>query len=126
LALALGAGVGRAGDTADLAGLIGQPQQHGADSSIGHDNLWASPRGETSTNQDCGPVTLDDGLIQKITADYLQQNAGAGLTPGLPIGNAFDTGATSNPNFLNWNDAGKFPFELRVRGEFQLLLSFTR
>jgi hypothetical protein len=105
LALGCAAGVGRAGDPTDGSNVIA-PQQKQV---------------QAPGPKDGGPVTLDDDLIKKITADYLRQNAG--LSPGMCFDHSSATGAgipsSSNPS--PWY-AEKTPFEMRIRGEMQLLL----
>src|SRR5262249_2152240 len=48
---------------------------------------------------------------------------GAGMPPGVQTGWSASTGfairSTSDPKYVNWNEVGKIPFELRIHGRIQ-------
>src|SRR5262249_20964260 len=63
---------------------------------------------------------VDATAVQKIVADYLHENPGAGMPSsvqsGYSLGNGFFVRSAPNPNYVRWDDECKIPFELRVRG----------
>jgi hypothetical protein len=133
LAVAWCAGVTRAGENeVDLRTLVEQQQQQiqelkkRLDSQSAQAPAAAAPNGDgdAAAPVDNGRIVIDDAQIKRIIADYLQQNPGAGMPPGVQVGYSSATGfamrSTQNPEYANWNDEGGIPFELRIRGRVQI------
>jgi hypothetical protein len=128
--------VGRAGENdADLRTLVEQQQQQiqelkqrlDAQGNAGVQAAKAAPDGNNAAAAapvDNGRVVIDDAQIKQIIADYLKENPGAGMPPGVQTGYSSATGfairSTQNPEYANWYDEGGIPFELRIRGRVQI------
>lgn len=73
---------------------------------------------------------LDPNAVKKIVADYLHENPGAGMPPGVQTGYSLSTGfvirSAPNPKYVNWDDDCKIPFELRIHGRLQLAYYFYK
>src|SRR6516165_3804866 len=113
------AGVSRAGDNdAELRALIeAQGKQIEA---LKKQLQTVKPAAETA---DPAAPKLDDEAVKKIVADFLKDNPGAGMPPGVQTGYSTSTGFTikspNNPPYVKWDDEAKTPFELRIRGRIQ-------
>lgn len=85
--------------------------------------LDAKPPG---TANPAGPAggQLDEAAVKKLVGQYMQDNPGTGMPPsvqtGYEAGKGFVIRSAPNAKYTNWNDEGKIPFELRVRGRLQL------
>jgi hypothetical protein len=68
--------------------------------------------------------TIDEGAVKKIVEGYLKDNPGAGMPNGVQTGYSTSTGfvirSTNDPTFVKYEDEGKIPFELRIRGRMQI------
>jgi len=132
LGLAWCVGVSRAGENdADLRSLVEQQQQQIQELKQRLDGQQAAQAAPAAAqgNGDAAPadngrIVIDDAQIKKIIADYLQQNPGAGMPPGVQVGYSSGTGfairSPQNPDYANWADEGNIPFELRIRGRVQI------
>jgi hypothetical protein len=62
---------------------------------------------------------LNQAAVQKIIADYLRDNPGAGMPSSVQLGyswgNGFFTRSVENPTYANWDDDSRIPFEVRFR-----------
>jgi hypothetical protein len=111
--------VSRAGDNdAELRALIeAQGKQIEA---LKQQLQTVKPAAETA---DPAAPKLDDEAVKKIVADFLKDNPGAGMPPGVQTGYSTSTGFTikspNNPPYVKWDDEAKTPFELRIRGRIQ-------
>lgn len=80
-------------------------------------------QGDAAPAAPANPTAIDDNPIKRIVADYLQQNPGAGMPPGVQTGYSYDTGfairSPNNPSYMKWGDESRIPFELRIRGRIQ-------
>jgi hypothetical protein len=122
-ALLAGAGVSRADDKdAELRKLI---EEQGKQIQELKRQLEAQQTLQTAADakkKDCPAPVLDDA-VKKIVAQYLKDNPGAGMPNGVQtgykLGQGFSIASPPNPNFTNWDDDSKIPFELRFRGRFQ-------
>src|SRR5262249_21602522 len=117
------AGVSRAGDNdADLRALI---QEQGKQIEALKQQLQTVSSGVKPAAEAADPAApkLDDQAVKKIVADYLKENPGAGMPPGVQTGYSTATGfairSPNNPPFVKWDDDCKIPFELRIRGRMQ-------
>jgi len=70
------------------------------------------------------PAPLDEPGIKNILDKYLQSSPGIGMPAGVQTGFAAGQGffirSAPNPNYDNWKDESRIPFELRIRGRVQL------
>lgn len=78
------------------------------------------------------PEGLGEEAVRKLIADFLQENPGAGMPPGVQTGytvapltprigpGGFVIRSAPNPSYVNWKDDCRIPFELRLRGRLQL------
>jgi hypothetical protein len=66
----------------------------------------------------------DPDAVKKVVADYLKQNPGAGMPPsvqtGFFTGQGFVIRSAPNPDYVQWDDESRIPFELRLRGRVQV------
>lgn len=66
---------------------------------------------------------LDDKAVEKIIDGYLKTHPGAGMPTGVQTGYSTSTGfairSPNDPQYVNWADDCKIPFELRIRGRVQ-------
>jgi hypothetical protein len=77
---------------------------------------------------DAGDAKKDDKAesekIKKAVADYLKDNPGAGMPPGVQTGFGWGQGfyirSPRDPSYVKWDDESKIPFELRIRGRMDL------
>ncbi len=69
-------------------------------------------------------VEIEEAALRKIVADYLNENPGAGMPPGVQAGwypgQGFVVRSSPAPRYVSWDDECKIPFELRIRGRAQL------
>ncbi|OYV89087.1 MAG: hypothetical protein B7Z73_07270 [Planctomycetia bacterium 21-64-5] len=67
---------------------------------------------------------LTEEQVKKVVDDYLEQNPGVGMPPGVQTGfgagQGFYIRSPPNPPYVKWEDQSRIPFELRVRGRVQL------
>jgi hypothetical protein len=61
--------------------------------------------------------------VKKVVSDYLKDNPGAGMPPGVQTGffsgQGFVIRSAPDPAYAAWDDESKIPFELRIRGRLQ-------
>jgi hypothetical protein len=66
---------------------------------------------------------MDEKAVQKIVENYLNEHPGAGMPSGVQTGWSAATGfairSTPDPKYVQWNDASRIPFELRIHGRIQ-------
>jgi hypothetical protein len=131
LALAVPA---RAGDPAALRDLIEQQrrqleqQQQQIDRLAKQLSEAEAKRGQAPPPQPpaADPVKAapDTDAVKKVVGDYLKDNPGAGVPPGVQTGffngQGFVIRSAPDPTFPAWGDESKIPFELRVRGRVML------
>jgi hypothetical protein len=130
--LALCAGTSRAGENdADLLKIIQQQQQELNELQRRIDeraHAVAAPA--DAAPQGPGRVVIDDRAVKTIVADYLRENPGAGMPPGVQTGYSTATGfairSPNDPSYTNWDDESKIPFELRIRGRIQAAYQFYK
>jgi hypothetical protein len=93
------------------------------------DRLESQPQGKLESQprppagQELGsqPSAGGDTDLKKAIGAYLQDNPGSGLPSGVQMGysNGFYIRSTLNPDFKNWSDESRIPFEFRIRGRVQ-------
>jgi hypothetical protein len=132
LAVTLGTGLARAGEeAADLRNLAEQQQQQIEELRqriAAREAARAAEAAEAADDKDApkdaGRVVIDPASVNKIIADYLKDNPGAGMPPGVQTGYSTATGfairSPNNPPYVNWQDESKIPFEMRIRGRIQI------
>lgn len=79
--------------------------------------------GKGDASSGTGAKKEDDKSTDTKIENYLKDHPGAGVPPGVQFGYApsgFYLRSAPNPNWGNWNDQSKIPFELRMRGQMQL------
>jgi hypothetical protein len=130
VALAFGAGVCHAADNDELRALLEKQQQEIQELKQKLDGQAVMADGDKDAPKDTGRVVIDPASINKIIADYLKDNPGAGMPPGVQTGYSTATGfairSTNNPPYVNWQDESKIPFELRIRGRLQIPFYFYK
>jgi uncharacterized coiled-coil protein SlyX len=76
-----------------------------------------------SDKKDDKKAAVSPDEVKKITADYLKDNPGAGLPPGVQTGffsgSGFVIRSPVDPEYPAWGDESRVPFELRIRGRLQ-------
>jgi hypothetical protein len=86
--------------------------------------------GESADGLPKGRLVIDDTALKKIVADYLQENPGAGMPPGVQTGyypsQGFVLRSPAAPSYFNWKDECAIPFELRIRGLAQVAYDFYK
>jgi hypothetical protein len=126
------AGPARAGDSeAELRALIEQQnrqiQEQNRQLEMLKQRLDSMSSQTTATadaKADDKKAAPDPEAVKKIVGDYLKDNPGAGVPPGVQTG--FFTGqgfvirSPDSPEYPAWGDESKIPFELRIRGRVQL------
>jgi hypothetical protein len=87
----------------------------------------ASPGATADAGEGPDASTLgapDPEAVKNVVADYLKQNPGAGMPPGVQTGffngQGFVIRSTPNPDYLKWEDESRIPFELRIRGRIMV------
>ncbi|HEV3119497.1 MAG TPA: hypothetical protein VGY58_20740, partial [Gemmataceae bacterium] len=122
-ALLVAAGASRAVDNdVELRALIEQQNKQIQALKEKLDALATAPVARTNTAEPAAAV--DPDAVKKIVGDYLKENPGAGMPPGVQTGYSTTTGfvirSAPDPQYVKWDDDCKIPFELRVRGRIQL------
>jgi hypothetical protein len=131
VALLFSASISHAAENdADLRTLLEKQQQEIQELKQKLDGQAAMAEGDKEAPKDTGRVVIDPASINKIIADYLKDNPGAGMPPGVQTGYSTATGfairSTNNPPYVNWQDESKIPFELRIRGRLQIPYYFYK
>jgi hypothetical protein len=127
------AGLGQAGDPAELRGLLEQQRRQLEAQRQQIDALTkqlseveAKRRQQQAADdpKDDAKAAPDPDAVKKVVADYLKDNPGAGVPPGVQTG--FFTGqgfvirSPNAPDFPAWGDESRIPFELRIRGRLMI------
>lgn len=80
----------------------------------------------------------DENAVKKIVGDYLRDNPGAGMPPGVQTGynaapltprispGGFVIRSAPNPSYVKWQDDCRIPFELRIRGRLQAAYEYYK
>jgi hypothetical protein len=109
---------------ADLASVVDRQARQIQELSKQIDALRARQNRTSSVANGPAPQQLDDTAVKAIVRDYLKENPGAGLPPGVQtgyvLGQGFVIRSTPTPNYVKWDDDCKIPFELRCRLRMQL------
>ncbi|HZT83413.1 MAG TPA: hypothetical protein VFA26_24495, partial [Gemmataceae bacterium] len=83
----------------------------------------AAPPAADPPPKDARPAP-DPEAVKKIVGDYLKDNPGAGMPPGVQTGyepgRGFIIRSGPNPAYVKWADDCRIPFELRVSGRIQM------
>jgi hypothetical protein len=73
---------------------------------------------------------IDPAILQKLAADYLKENPGAGMPPGVQTGyfagQGFVVRSPPTPTYTNWQDECPIPFTLHIRGLAQFGYDFYK
>lgn len=73
---------------------------------------------------------VDTKAVKKIIADYLKDNPGAGMPPGVQTGyfpaQGFVIRSPADPTYTNWPKDSTIPFALHVRGLLQVNYDFYK
>ncbi len=108
---------------AELRSLIEQQAKKIAELKLAIDAKLGQ-QAETATPTDPAKPALNEDSVKKIVAEYLRENPGAGMPPGVQsgysLGNGFVVRSAPNPEYVKWNDESQIPFELRIRGRLML------
>jgi hypothetical protein len=133
LVFALIGGVSRADEAAELRAQVQQlskrieeleHQLADTPPTAGDGKIDATPE------PSAGRSAIDETAIKKIVADYLKDNPGAGMPPGVQTGyfpgQGFVVRSPPGPCYSNWQDECAIPFELRIRGLLQLGYDFYK
>src|SRR5262249_4235097 len=82
----------------------------------------AQPGAAPSTGQ-AAAAKPDEAAVTGIVEKYLKDHPGAGMPSGVQTGfedgNGFVIRSNRNPEFKNWSDDCKIPFELQIHGRLQ-------
>ncbi len=120
--LAMHAGVSRAADDdADLRKLLEQQKQQIEALKQRLDAVSQDPAAGAAAAP--AKIEIEESALRKIVADYLKDNPGAGMPPGVQSGwypgQGFVMRSAPAPTYVKWDDECKIPFELRFRGRVQ-------
>jgi hypothetical protein len=117
-ALLASAGAGRADEQADLKARIEAQQKQIEELK----HMIQSGLIRQAADADPAPK-MDEKAVQKIVETYLTDHPGAGMPPSVQTGWSAATGfairSAPDPKYVQWNDASRIPFELRIRGRIQ-------
>jgi hypothetical protein len=126
LVLLTAAGVGRAGDEADLRTLVEQQARRIAEQKrkIAEIRQQLERLGTAPAGDDPPAAKPDEAAVNKVVADYLRDNPGAGMPPSVQTGYWTGQGfvirsAPSRP-YVKWDDESAIPFEIRLHGRLQI------
>jgi hypothetical protein len=131
---------GRADDASDLHALLEQQRQQLEAQRRQFDQLrqqithLEEQRGQAVADPppaavkpgagDQAKAAPDPDAVKKVVADYLKDNPGAGVPPGVQTGffsgQGFVIRSPGNPDYVPWDDESRIPFELRIRGRLML------
>jgi hypothetical protein len=85
--------------------------------------LKTAPGAPAATSDSAQPQ-IDDSAVKRIVADYLKENPGAGMPPGVQTGYEWGKGfvirSVPDPQYIPWDGGAKIPFELRIHGRIQM------
>jgi hypothetical protein len=115
--LLLGGGSGRADDKTELRAIFeAQAKELAA--------LKAEIEKRQAALPPACPAPVPDDAVKKIVAQYLKDNPGAGMPNGVQtgykLGQGFSVASPPSPNYANWDDDSKIPFELRFKARIQV------
>lgn len=126
VAVAITGSVAHAGDdSAELRKLI---EEQSRQIEALKQRLDAQPAGSAESSEAGAPAApgkyvIDAASVNKIVADYLKENPGAGMPASVQTGyfpgQGFRVSSAPNPNYKAWDDESKVPFDLRIRGRIQ-------
>jgi hypothetical protein len=127
-ALAAAAGVSRADDPADLKARLEAQEREIQQLKAMIQGGAVRPAAADDDKKD--DKKLDDKAVEKIIEGYLKAHPGAGMPSGVQTGYSTTTGfairSPNDPQYVNWSDDCKIPFELRIRGRIQIPYYFYK